>query len=86
MDRDLDSLSEAQFLVTINKVDKELEDFMKAAKKDCHKYIGGHIKWCPETGVWMKNCWLLGATNARRPGREQRGNLRGGCVSKLCVD
>jgi hypothetical protein len=29
---------------------------------------------------------LLGATNARRAGREQRGNLRGGCVSKLCVD
>jgi hypothetical protein len=29
---------------------------------------------------------ILGATNARRAGREQRGNLRGGCVSKLCVD
>ncbi len=28
----------------------------------------------------------LGATNAKRAGREQRGNLRGGCVSKLCVD
>ncbi len=28
----------------------------------------------------------LGATNARRAGRERRGNLRGGCVSKLCVE
>jgi hypothetical protein len=44
----------------MNRVDKELEDFMKAAEKDCHKYIGGHIKWCPETGVWTKHHWLLG--------------------------
>jgi hypothetical protein len=28
----------------------------------------------------------LGATNARGVGRERRGNLRGGCVSKLCVE
>ncbi len=33
------------------------------------------------------NCHaLLGATNARGVGREQRGNLRGGCMSKLCVE
>jgi hypothetical protein len=57
---DLDSLSEAQFLVRINKANKELEEFMKVTKKDCHKYIGGHIEWCPVTGVWMKHCWLLG--------------------------
>jgi hypothetical protein len=28
----------------------------------------------------------LGATNTRGVGREQRGNLRGGCMSKLCVE
>ncbi len=28
----------------------------------------------------------LGATNARGVGRERRGNLRGGCMSKLCVE
>ncbi len=28
----------------------------------------------------------LGATNARGVGREWRGNLRGGCMSKLCVE
>ncbi len=32
------------------------------------------------------NQTLLGATNARGVGREQRGNLRGGCMSKLCVE
>jgi hypothetical protein len=30
-------------------------------------------------------CTILGATNARGVGRERRGNLRGGCMSKLCV-
>jgi hypothetical protein len=29
---------------------------------------------------------LLGATNARGVARERRGNLRGGCMSKLCVE
>jgi hypothetical protein len=28
----------------------------------------------------------LGATNARGVGRERRGNVRGGCISKLCVE
>ncbi len=28
----------------------------------------------------------LGATNARGVERERRGNLRGGCMSKLCVE
>jgi hypothetical protein len=28
----------------------------------------------------------LGATNAKGVGRERRGNLRGGCMSKLCVE
>jgi hypothetical protein len=34
--RDLDSLSKVQFLVRINTIDKELEEFMKASKKECH--------------------------------------------------
>ncbi len=29
---------------------------------------------------------VLGATNARGVGRERRGNLRDGCMSKLCVE
>jgi hypothetical protein len=42
---------------------------MKATEKDCHKYIGGHIKWCPETGVWTKRCWLLGQVQVFLNGR-----------------
>ncbi len=30
--------------------------------------------------------YQLGATNARGVGRERRGNLRGGCMSKLYVE
>jgi hypothetical protein len=33
----------------------------------------------------MADLSRLGATNARGVGRERRGNLRGGCMSKLCV-
>ncbi len=29
---------------------------------------------------------ILGAINARGVGRERRGNLKGGCMSKLCVE
>ncbi len=65
----LDALTKAQFLVRMNKVDKELKDFMKFAKKGCHKYIGGYIEWCPETGVWMKRCWLLGQVQVFLNGR-----------------
>jgi hypothetical protein len=42
----------------------------------CEEHLGSH----PEDAV------RLGATNARGVGREQRGNLRGGCMSKLCVE
>jgi hypothetical protein len=38
-----------------------------------------------DTAIWEHGS-VLGATNARGVGREQRGNLRGGCMSKLCVE
>jgi hypothetical protein len=56
----LDALTNVQIFVRLSKVDKELKDFMTATEKDCHKYLGGHIEWCPETGVWTKHRWLLG--------------------------
>ncbi len=37
-------------------------------------------------GIAGKLLTRLGATNARGVGREWRGNLRGGCMSKLCVE
>jgi hypothetical protein len=53
----------------------------------CVVYANDLIFWSREVlrinQVAMK---LLGATNARGVGRERRGNLRGGCMSKLCVE
>ncbi len=39
-----------------------------------------------EYSIFNVKTLLLGATNARGVGRERRGNLRGGCMSKLCVE
>jgi hypothetical protein len=44
--------------------------------------IAGILLTGARKGPW----WILGATNARGVGREQRSNLRGGCMSKLCVE
>ncbi len=51
---EVDSLTETQFLLRINKIDQELEEFMKAVEKDCHKYLGGRVEWSPKAGVWLK--------------------------------
>ncbi len=40
----------------------------------------------PATKLILEEIGKLGATNARGVGRERRGNLRGGCMSKLCVE
>ena len=34
-------------------LDLELEQFMKVAKKDCHKFKQKDIVWPPYAGVWL---------------------------------
>jgi hypothetical protein len=43
----------------MNKVDPELEQFMKALEKDCHKYKRNNIEWSPYSDVWLCRRWLL---------------------------
>jgi hypothetical protein len=43
----------------MNKVDLELEHFMKSAEFNCHKYKRDNIKWSPNAGVWICRRWLL---------------------------
>jgi hypothetical protein len=43
----------------MNKFDLELEQFMKVAEKDCHKYKRTDIEWSPYSGVWLHRWWLL---------------------------
>jgi hypothetical protein len=43
----------------MNKFDLELEQFMKAAEKDCCKYKQTDIAWSWYSGVWLHQQWLL---------------------------
>ena len=56
---DCDYIPTGQVQVQMNKVDQELEEFMKSSKKGCHKYREDHIKWTPLAGVWIHQRWLL---------------------------
>ncbi len=66
----------------------------RAPGKDCPRgndLAGGHelIQGCVPMPIVHGEHWAkdieLGATNARGVGRLRWGNLRGGCMSKLCV-
>jgi hypothetical protein len=43
----------------MNKIDKEMEQFMKLAERDSHKFKRNNIEWSPITRVWLRQCWLL---------------------------
>jgi hypothetical protein len=43
----------------MNRVDLELEQFMKLAEADSHKYKRNNIKWSPYASVWIHQQWLL---------------------------
>jgi hypothetical protein len=59
IDRDSDYISVALVQLWMNKVDLELEQFMKSFKKDCHKYKRNDIEWSPYSGIWLNQQWLL---------------------------
>ena len=52
-------LSNADFLLLINKWDDELTNHMKYAENKCNTYKHCHIEWSPEVGVWLQRWWLL---------------------------
>jgi hypothetical protein len=53
VDKESDGISPATVQLRMNKVDSELEQFMKSAKHKCHKYKRTHIEWSPYAGVWL---------------------------------
>jgi hypothetical protein len=59
IDKESDSLSPASTHLQMNKVDLELEHFMKSVESDCHKYKRDNIKWLPYAGVWIHWQWLF---------------------------
>jgi len=51
--------SSARVQLEMNKIDQELEQFMKSSEQHCHKYKRMHIEWSPYAGVWLHQRWLL---------------------------
>jgi len=49
-----DLLSAVDFQLWMNTWNGELEDFMKFAKKKCHKFKSCRIEWNPAVGIWLK--------------------------------
>jgi len=58
-DQESDNLSPSQVQLRMNCIDAELEQFMKASERECHKYIQNDIEWSPYAGVWLHRRWLL---------------------------
>jgi hypothetical protein len=52
-------LSPAIVQLRMNKVDMELEQFMKLAEMYSHKYKHSNIEWSPYSSVWIHRWWLL---------------------------
>jgi hypothetical protein len=54
-----DILSDSDFILLMNKWDKEFEHYMKAAEKRCRSFHQSHIAWSPKVGIWLSRRWLL---------------------------
>jgi hypothetical protein len=48
------TISCAQVQLRMNKVNLELEQFMKPSEQTCHKFKHDNIEWSPQAGVWIK--------------------------------
>lgn len=57
--QDSTRMTHAQLQLRMNKVDLELEEFMKSSEKDCHKLKRDSIEWSPYAKVWIHRRWLL---------------------------
>ncbi len=59
INQDSDRISPAQVQLRMNKLDLELEQFMKVSEQGCHKHVRDNIEWSPYSGVWLNQQWLL---------------------------
>ncbi len=53
-DRASEHISHAALQLQMNKIDKEMEQFMKLAERDSHKLKRNNIEWSPITRVWLR--------------------------------
>jgi hypothetical protein len=59
IEQDSACVSLAQIQLCMDRVDLELEQFMRSSEIECHKYKRNNIEWSPEVGVWIHRRWLL---------------------------
>ena len=53
IEQDSARVSINQIQLCMDRVDLELEQFMKLSEIECHKYKRNNIEWSPEVGVWI---------------------------------
>jgi hypothetical protein len=53
MDWESNGISPSMVQLKMNRIDLELEQYMKSSEQNCHKYKRTHIKWSPYAGVWL---------------------------------
>ena len=53
-DRASENISLAALQLRMNKIDREIEQFMKSAERDSHKFKQNNIEWSPITRVWLR--------------------------------
>ena len=59
IDKESDYIPRAQVQLRLNKIDSELEQFMKSSKRASHKIKRDCIEWSPATGIWIHLRWML---------------------------
>jgi hypothetical protein len=68
-DRASKNISLAALQLRMNKIDREMEQFMKLAERDSHKFKQNNIEWSPITRVWLRRRWLLQRVKKFKAGR-----------------
>jgi hypothetical protein len=53
-DRASDNISLTPLQLRMNKINKEMEQFMKSAERVSHKFKENNIEWSPITRVWLR--------------------------------
>jgi hypothetical protein len=84
-------MTHIQLQLGMNKVDLELEQFMKSSEKACHKINRNNIEWSPQAMVWIHRRWLLKRVQryldnkTRDPRNLIRDCLRRGVTNPLII-
>jgi hypothetical protein len=59
VDWESNGISPSMVQLKMNRIDLELEQYMKSSEQNGHKYKRMHIEWSPYAGVWLHQRWLL---------------------------